>query len=500
MANYEYITETGVIVPNTDDIQTQVENEYKAVFGEDLVTTPNTPQGLLITTDVLTRTIVAQNNAQLANQINPNLAGGTHLDAIAALTGLQRTPASYSIVLAQVTGVAGTIIPTAAVAQLVTGELFSPIADITIGPTGEGSGLFQAQESGPISVAVGALSTIVDGVSGWETVTNNVPGTLGGTTESDAEFRQRRRDTLGLQGMALPEAITSGLYGAGIGVSSLKFIENFYSTTEVIEGVTMPPHSIYTCVASNTQTSQYVSLVATVTGTPGTLIPESSRAKDTNDVEYRAVSDILIGTTGSTDGVFQATTLGPIATLPGELDTIVTPVSGWVSVTNEFGSCVYSQSFLQAVGRVLLAKKSPGCGWYGGPGDAPYGSQTVYITEPVSEQRCPVTFGVPTPVPVLVRVTVIKTPSFVGDVVTLVQNAVLAYAQGKIEGEAGFVVGADVSCFEIAGAISRTLPTLFVGKVEATKANAISYSTNTISINVWEIATTTINGISVLVT
>ncbi len=89
---YDYIAETGVIMLETGVIQTEVQAEYQAAFGMDLNTAPNTPQGILITTEVLARTAVADNNAALANQINPNEAGGVFLDALLALTGAYRSP------------------------------------------------------------------------------------------------------------------------------------------------------------------------------------------------------------------------------------------------------------------------------------------------------------------------------------------------------------------------------------------------------------------------
>src|ERR1700744_6527208 len=95
---YEYLQQTGVVVPDTSGLLADVQTEYQTVFGSDLIVTPNTPQGVLITAETLARTEVVNNNAALANQINPNVAGGVFLDAILALTGVQRTPASPTLV------------------------------------------------------------------------------------------------------------------------------------------------------------------------------------------------------------------------------------------------------------------------------------------------------------------------------------------------------------------------------------------------------------------
>src|SRR5262245_56358910 len=125
MADFEYITETGVIVPDTAELQTQVEGEFKEAFGADLIVTPNTPQGVLITAEVSARSGVLRNNAALANQINPNLAGGVFLDAIWSLTGGQREAADFSFIPdVSLLGLPGLPIPAGSQASLVDGTLF----------------------------------------------------------------------------------------------------------------------------------------------------------------------------------------------------------------------------------------------------------------------------------------------------------------------------------------------------------------------------------------
>ena len=83
---YEYVDSAGLILPDTSELETEVEDEYKAVFGDDLDVNPETPEGILITAEVTQRAGLVSSNAQVANQINPNFAGGVFLGAIAALT------------------------------------------------------------------------------------------------------------------------------------------------------------------------------------------------------------------------------------------------------------------------------------------------------------------------------------------------------------------------------------------------------------------------------
>jgi uncharacterized phage protein gp47/JayE len=398
---YQYVEPDGVIIPDTEVIQTQVIAEYKALFGQDFIVTANTAQGLLISAETQSRDGIAVNNATVANQINPNIAGGIFLDAIAALTGIQRTVATYSTVVGTVTGVAGTIIPAGSQAKETVGQqVFQTVSMITIPIGGSIDVTFQAVNAGPIAVSPGTLTQIVSVVLGWETVTNSAAGTLGTETQSDDALRLYRRNTLAIQGEGLAEAILSGLY-ATPNVHSATFRENFLTTTEVIDGVTMNPNSIYACVD------------------------------------------------GGTDSDIAAT---------------------------------------------LVAKKNGGCQYTNGAGI----SVSVSYTEPFSGQVMTILFDRPTPVPVKIRVT-IRVQDTLSDPLTAVQNAILNYAAGLIPGEPGFTVGTSVSPFEIAGAINYYSRSIFVTLVEVSLQTPVSYSTNTLPIAIFEIATIAVSDITVII-
>lgn len=390
MANYNYIELTGVIVPDTADTLAAVQGEYRSVFGQDLVVTADTPQGVLIAAETQARSDVASNNAALANQFNPNTAAGSFLDAICALTGIQRIPATRSVVVATVTGIAGTEIPAGSQARTSDGDLFEAVTAITIGSGGSATGDFRSVEYGPIPAGAGELTTIVSGVLGWETVTNVSAAVLGSAEQSDLSLRAYRRNTLAFQGVALSEAITSALY-ATEGVKSLSFRENTAATTQTIDGVSMVAHSVYACVDGGTD----------------------------NDVAV-----------------------------------------------------------------ALLNNKSSGAAWNGG--------ESVTVTDSFTDQEYVVKFDRPDEISILIKVTVKS------GVESDIRSAILAYAAGEIEGESGFVVGADVSPFEIAGAINRIYPSVWVQKVECSILSPISYSTDEIPIAIFEKAVTSNSLISVV--
>lgn len=400
---YNYVVPTGVILTDTGIIQTEVQTEYKAAFGSDLNVAPNTPQGILITTETLSRKAAADNNAALANQINPNQAGGVFLDALLALTGAARTPSTYSLALCNIIGVTGTSLPAGAQISDNNGNVYQ-LVTTTVIPNGGITGVpFTAVLPGAVPGNAGTLTTIVSNILGWESVTNPSDVVLGTLTQSDSSARVFRLNTLASQGMGLAKAIISALYN--VGVNSLTFQENVTSTTQVINGVTMISHSLYTCVSPGSAT-------------------------------------------------------------------------------------------LQTIAQTLTNKKNGGCGYNNGLGIP----QNVNVTNQYSGQTIPVLFDTPSMVTIAIIVTVHAFTS-VQNVQTAVQNAILTYAAGGIPNEPGFVVGAAVSPFQIAGAINILVPGLFVQEVQVaissfTQQGTIANMMNTVTGLTYNSAISTGMGVS----
>lgn len=254
MPDYLWITDRGVVVPDTAALRAGVEDEWKEAFGQDLVVTPETPQGVLITAETEARDAVARNNAELANQINPDIAGGIFLDAIWRLTRGRRRPATRSIITGAVLGgVAGTIVPAGALAAVeVSGDQFRTTATVILDANGMATVAMESVSFGPVAAQPNTLINVATSVLGWETITNPTGAALGRLEESDIESRRRRYRTLALQGQSLSEAITSRV-NALENVRSVAFRENVADTTQVIDGITMLPHSIYVAVDGGNQ-------------------------------------------------------------------------------------------------------------------------------------------------------------------------------------------------------------------------------------------------------
>lgn len=242
MADYQYQIDTGVIVPDMSQTLSEVAAEFRAVFGQSLSVDPSTPQGMLITRIAEMRDSVARNNCDVANQINPNVAGGVFLDALIGLHFGQRRAASKSTVTATVTGTNGTIIPKGSVAKTTLGTRFETMYAVTI--SGSTQVQMQAIETGPVGADAGTLTKIETSISGWSTVTNPLAATLGRDVESDAQLRSRRRDMLGTQSTSTIAAIRSRLSAQVDGLISHAVVDNPTLSAKTIKGVSIAAKSI----------------------------------------------------------------------------------------------------------------------------------------------------------------------------------------------------------------------------------------------------------------
>ena len=75
-------------------------------------------------------------------------------------------------------------------------------------------------------------------------------------------------------------------------------------------------------------------VMATLAGTPGTIIPAGSRAKSAAGDLYSLDDDALLGVGGSVAASMSAVETGPIELSAGQLSNVVDVVPGWETVTN----------------------------------------------------------------------------------------------------------------------------------------------------------------------
>lgn len=242
----------GIQQPSASEIRETWEEIFTEIWGSGINLDASTKQGQLITS--LT-TIVLEKNSQIAKALqsfNPKTAendsenGLYWQDAIGNIYGMQRLSATYTMVLCNISGRAGTVIPNTAEVISDSNDIFRITQSVTIPESGQISVYFKAVKSGEIQALAGTINTIYTPVVGWDTVGNTSSGVVGKNTESREDFEDRREALLARYSTNQVESIKSAI-SAVDGVTRYLVKENDTDNTVTVQGVSLPAHSVY-CV------------------------------------------------------------------------------------------------------------------------------------------------------------------------------------------------------------------------------------------------------------
>ncbi len=296
------LTETGFVPKTLQVVREDINAAMRAVFGASIDLGDRSIIGQIV--GIISERIASLWDLTQAVSVSqdPDSATGAALDALCILTGTFRTPASYSVASATLTGTPTTVVP--ALSQISTDStdlLFETIEDATIGTTtawaaltayavgdirtssaqvyyrntagtsggvggpshetrdedilgfaddsnwtwlGAGTGHIvtdaKAVTTGEVVASAYDLSTIETAVSGWDGVTNLLDAELGRGEATDAELRVLRELELSGIGNSTPDAIRAAL----LEIADVTAATVFYNNTDVTDGDGIPPHSV----------------------------------------------------------------------------------------------------------------------------------------------------------------------------------------------------------------------------------------------------------------
>jgi len=201
------------------------------------------------------------------------------------------------------------------------------------------------------------------------------------------------------------------------------------------------------------------------TRTPGTLALTDPQLKNARRVRLAQFGS------GSTPAIIAALSVVPNVTSVKVVENNygTTGLHGGVTfaLPNSIWVCVAGSAVVQDVANALYAAHAGGCPWeYGttGNGIPAGGTDGIAVVDSLSGVTYYVKYTTPILFDTYVKVKV-KQGSSSTSPVEAIQNAMVNYANGLVEGEAGFVVGASVSAFELGGSVSSTLPGLYLRDV-----------------------------------
>lgn len=288
---YDYLTTQGVMIPDTSTVLTDIQAEMKTLFGQNLDTAPSTPQGRLIEMFQRSRTFTIQAMAAISNMFNLNRANGFMLDDLGALFLISRQSATYTTVSASIGGVPGTVVPAGTRVQTTLGDIFILQSNFIIGTTPVA--FFRAESTGPVPCPPNTLTQILDATNGFETVTNPGQPTLGTDLENDALFRERIRNSLNINAIAVLSAIKSNLEALP-GVVGSYVMDNFTGTQILVDTIIVPNHCILAVVDGGDPAQ--IAKVLYTKKTLGAGYAKSTTEGSTIEIVPQVVTDEAYGT------------------------------------------------------------------------------------------------------------------------------------------------------------------------------------------------------------
>lgn len=262
LSPYRYVSTSGVVIPDTSDIQDGVIEMFKSVFGQNIDVTPETIIGRLVEAFTVFLRDTVGITAQNACQFNLNVATGIYLDAIGALFGVSRNSSSRSSVTVTLTGTQGTVVPQGTIFATSDGDAFYLGQEVTLPTDSENAeaetssdGTALSMNYGPVKCLANGMISIVSPLSGLSSVSNSQEATLGTLGESDDSYRRRILNAIGGFGGMVP-SVYKELYDAtyadgGTTRKSVRHalvLNNGDGIAAIEMGITLAPHSIFVCV------------------------------------------------------------------------------------------------------------------------------------------------------------------------------------------------------------------------------------------------------------
>lgn len=300
------LSSSGISLPTESDVLDGVIQDFQNAFDGKLKFQKDsnnnlllsTPQGQLVTSIAA---MISDRNRLLAyyvNQVDPNYAVGRMQDGIGRIYFIERKRATKTTVVGRCFGAKSTVIPqytkvkdqqgnvyestdSAVINQELTETILDKNGNIVyvdkdgniVSEDTEGKIpktktttyvdiMFRCLEKGIITCPAGSLTERYQVIVGWESVTNLNDGTVGIADESQAQFEQRRRQSVARNSKNSVDSIMASLLTLDI-IEDAYVIENY--TADNIDKIDSNPnklsfellaHSIYVCVYLRAQTEQ----------------------------------------------------------------------------------------------------------------------------------------------------------------------------------------------------------------------------------------------------
>ncbi len=359
------ITTDGLETATQSELVTQLTDALKAIYGSDINTDPDSPDGQMIGIYVQAVLDALDLLTQIYNTFDPDTAIGRTLDERCAINGIQRLGGTFTLTNVTVitdralnlVGLDGDIDNPDGTGYTVSdneGNQYILAASQTIPSAGTYVYEFRAKNNGAVLTVPNTIIVPVTIVLGVVSVNNpTVYTSLGINQETDAQLRLRRQKSVSLSSQGYLAGLLAALLNIN-GVTSAYVYENNTGSTDVDS---IPSHSIWVIVQGgdddligeaiyskrNAGCGMKGSEVVDITQVDGSIFQvkfdrtssenlymkahvTSINGVDTPDLTYIKAQLVLLLTPGVNEGV----NINELSTLVQQIDpnALVVPTSG----------------------------------------------------------------------------------------------------------------------------------------------------------------------------
>lgn len=350
MSNPEFgLTPQGFNSMRLIDVKNELEDLFIAEFG-DINLEPQSVTGQII--GIMSKVLADdwENLEDVYLSQYPNSASGISLDNVVQLNGLTRLPALQTFVIGSATGTPGTLIPSGSIARLTgSGELFFSTENAFIDNGEALANTINVTLAAPqqytalISGVAYIYSLPIISFSGPIVSGNSISLRINGVNAPIVPFNTSSAQTLTDLANAITANFASVVASATVVSNTVELVpvlgsQIIVSNINVTGGGAPTGTVIFDTPPDEDTIAEYLAAnIDTASNVAGTWTSGSSFTISATNSSFPyalVVGSNLQITSTSSPIPFLAQTYGPIAVPANSLTEIVTPVSGWVSLTN----------------------------------------------------------------------------------------------------------------------------------------------------------------------
>lgn len=234
------VSDTGITAPTYDVILDWYQDQYRAVYGSDIVLDNSTQDGQWIAIQAQAMNVCNQAMITVFNSFSPSKAQGTALSSNVKINGITRDAATNSTCDVVISGDVGTTITNGTVQDTVNRNTWSLPTSVTIPEEGIITVTSTCTTSGAISADIGTLTIIGTPTNGWTSVTNPSAASVGSAAQTDSSLRIQQTASTMIPSVSIMDGIIGGILALS-GVSACAGYEN---DTDAADSNGIPAYNI----------------------------------------------------------------------------------------------------------------------------------------------------------------------------------------------------------------------------------------------------------------